>query len=391
MLNNHAEVGGAFYDCGCKNIVMDTNKNLQTAAAETDSAAAAVENIPVAKPVTAAQVVAAAGAQTASAAAAPSVPAAPVNATKLPLPVMVSVMVLIAAGVISVALVLLSPAQDSGVRAFATFLLFAIFVLNTLLASKIRIARWFAPLSYTVSSLVLLLGLLHTWMAGYYSYSGYYGAYLTDYSFPYDPRYMSYTSGSEIFGYLFGMCFLMCLAFWAAVLMLTVSASAVAGYPGKSAAFRCGVVSVVLLLLVSTMLALIPIFGDVEYLLFGYYSRSCVAFTLLAAMFFAVAVVLVIVNRGSAKSVRAAAQTAQTGAAPADNAEVASAVTQHVSPPTQEPQVAVASQPKPQLDENGLLPWPTFADGRPLPALPNGQPDFSVPGAPYPPHLLLDK
>lgn len=29
-----------------------------------------------------------------------------------------------------------------------------------------------------------------------------------------------------------------------------------------------------------------------------------------------------------------------------------------------------------------LLPWPTFADGRPLPARADGQPDFTVPGAP---------
>lgn len=33
----------------------------------------------------------------------------------------------------------------------------------------------------------------------------------------------------------------------------------------------------------------------------------------------------------------------------------------------------------------GLLPWPTFPDGRPLPVGPDGQPDFSALGTPHPP------
>ncbi len=50
---------------------------------------------------------------------------------------------------------------------------------------------------------------------------------------------------------------------------------------------------------------------------------------------------------------------------------------------------AVVHAPRPE-PEKELLPWPRFEDGTPLPALPNGQPDFSVPGAPYPPHLLRE-
>ncbi|MHA3723296.1 hypothetical protein ACXR2T_05395 [Leucobacter sp. HY1910] len=42
-----------------------------------------------------------------------------------------------------------------------------------------------------------------------------------------------------------------------------------------------------------------------------------------------------------------------------------------------------ASQPASQSGAP-LLPWPTFADGRPLPARADGQPDFTVPGAPRP-------
>lgn len=51
--------------------------------------------------------------------------------------------------------------------------------------------------------------------------------------------------------------------------------------------------------------------------------------------------------------------------------------------PQQAPQQAAqpfAQQPAPQGAP--MLPWPTFADGRPIPARPDGQPDFSVPGAP---------
>lgn len=56
--------------------------------------------------------------------------------------------------------------------------------------------------------------------------------------------------------------------------------------------------------------------------------------------------------------------------------------------PTQTPQAPQATQaPVQQPDESGLLPWPTFADGRPLPAGADGQPDFTVPGAPQPPRV----
>ena len=53
--------------------------------------------------------------------------------------------------------------------------------------------------------------------------------------------------------------------------------------------------------------------------------------------------------------------------------------------PQQQPAPPAQQQPQPS-GTSELLPWPTFADGRPIPAGPDGQPDFSVPGAPRPPH-----
>jgi hypothetical protein len=47
-----------------------------------------------------------------------------------------------------------------------------------------------------------------------------------------------------------------------------------------------------------------------------------------------------------------------------------------------------AAEPDANGQQPKLLPWPTFEDGTPIPAGPDGQPDFSVPGAPFPPHLL---
>lgn len=56
--------------------------------------------------------------------------------------------------------------------------------------------------------------------------------------------------------------------------------------------------------------------------------------------------------------------------------------------PTDAPkQTSTPVSPEPAPNEDGLLPWPTFADGTPIPPRPDGQPDFSVPGAPKPPHL----
>src|SRR5699024_5749628 len=55
--------------------------------------------------------------------------------------------------------------------------------------------------------------------------------------------------------------------------------------------------------------------------------------------------------------------------------------------PPQQPAPPQAA-PEPTQDAPQLLPWPTFADGTPLPAGPDGQPDFSVlhqpPQAPAP-------
>lgn len=52
----------------------------------------------------------------------------------------------------------------------------------------------------------------------------------------------------------------------------------------------------------------------------------------------------------------------------------------------QQPHTEQQQQPQsPPAEAGELLPWPTFADGRPIPARPDGQPDFSVPGAPLPP------
>ncbi|MFC5337986.1 hypothetical protein [Leucobacter denitrificans] len=63
---------------------------------------------------------------------------------------------------------------------------------------------------------------------------------------------------------------------------------------------------------------------------------------------------------------------------------------QQQAAPMGEPVVESVPVPEPQSDfepEPELLPWPTFADGSPIPAGPDGQPDFSVPGAPQPPQL----
>ncbi len=87
----------------------------------------------------------------------------------------------------------------------------------------------------------------------------------------------------------------------------------------------------------------------------------------------------------------AAAQAASQSAVQAAPAQVASA--QPAPAPAPAPQVAPAqpvAQPAAQAPaaEPERVPWPTLADGTPLPQLPNGLPDFSVPGAPAPPANL---
>ena len=101
------------------------------------------------------------------------------------------------------------------------------------------------------------------------------------------------------------------------------------------------------------------------------------------------------VGHGTAYPVSVAPQgsPAPAAAAQAAPAQVASAqpasAPAPAPAPAQAPQVAPA-QPVAQAPaaEPERVPWPTLADGTPLPQLPNGLPDFSVPGAPAPPANL---
>ncbi|MBB4071767.1 hypothetical protein [Canibacter oris] len=333
--------------------------------------------------------------------------------------VKISIIALIVAGIASVVLVLLNPVANVGSRATATFALFAFFVATTLLSAKMqRMPAWFTPLSFAVSSFVLVAGLVHTWAVGLvYTKSeyDYYGYAYRDYSF-------------EIHGYIFLLFAGMGIAFWVATLILWFG-GLTTEFAGGVWAFRSAIASAALLLVAAAMTVLVPHFEAFGFYPHDLYWRSIVAVLVLSAMFLAITAILVIVirtSRDNAKVLaeRRAAQRINRVAAgtPVPAAVVETAVDQTAAVPTTaahaaQPSVAAPAsqtvaptavapanqsapvspaapivQPPEQVVAagQGLLPWPTFADGRPLPALPNGQPDFSVPGAPYPPHLLRD-
>lgn len=266
----------------------------------------------------------------------------------------VSIILLAALSIAAISLVFIGDFEGKVEKITATFLIFAVFVgLTAADTSRGQRNGWYAPVALIANSYILALLLIVTWM----SESGYF-------------------LGWEIF--------------WKSIVVIAVTRAVVGccqlllgmgeGKPEPLArfAFVTSVLAVLSGILFTAPLAITVFDIDVPEL----YWKIAVAGLLLTALGLSITLLL----RWS--------YGAQEREAKRRAAAAAAAARRHAPQPVAVPQSALPAQPvaTPQTaalpsPQQPLLPWPTFADGRPLPIGPDGQPDFSVPGAPQPPRL----
>ncbi|MCB1274118.1 MAG: hypothetical protein KDB25_06960 [Leucobacter sp.] len=319
------------------------------AGAEAETAAAAPEAAPAA-PVPAAP--APAPATPAEVGGAPAAPAAPAARGGLSTFLKVSIILLIALSVAAIALVFIGDFEGKVERITATFLIFAVFVaLTGFDTSRNQRNGWYAPVALIANSYILALLLIVTWMSA-------------------------------------GGLFLGTSIFWKSLVVIAITRAVVAccevllgmgdGKPEPLGrfAFVTGVLAVVSGILFTAPLAIEVFEIEVPEL----YWKIAVAALLLTGLGLAVTLLLRWSYGAGDREARHRDRVAR--------AEEQLAAARAAEPPA----VAPVAAPQPQdlaifgqATAQPLLPWPTFADGRPIPSGPDGQPDFSVPGAPLPP------
>ncbi|UTX53596.1 hypothetical protein [Leucobacter aridicollis] len=299
---------------------------------------------------------------------------------KLSMFLRVSIILLIGLTLASISLLFIGDFEGRFERIFSTFALFAVFVVLTAIdTSRDRANEWYAPVALIANTYILGLLLVVIWMTPYDSFS------------------------------------LMFQIFWKSFLVILVTRLVIlccelllrSGKDDDEAGNRFAFITSVLAVL-SGILFTAPV-GIEAFSLHvpDMYWKIATAVLILTALGLSVTLLLRWANNSEERSARReadkAAQRAAAIAAPASVAGGAEATiaaqtaptaeSSQVAPPlpqaANEPQaVAPQSPPAPhsgQAPTEVLLPWPTFADGRPIPARPDGQPDFSVPGAPLPP------
>jgi len=266
-------------------------------------------------------------------------------------------------------------------RISATFLIFAVFVGLTTADTRLdQRHAWYAPVALIANSYILALMLIVTWMSD--------GGYFL---------------GWDIF--------------WKSLLVIAVTRAVVGCCQlllgmgeGKPAALGRFAFVTSVLAVISGILFTAPLAIEVfDVTVPELYWKFAVASLMLTALGLAITLLLRWSYGASAREEARRQRLAQQAAAPMPQPYVA-APQPYVATPAPVPAPAPAVAPEPAspaaepaateaestpasadaaeasaADEQPLLPWPTFADGSPLPAGPDGQPDFSVPGAPQPP------
>ena len=298
----------------------------------------------------------------------------------------VSIILLAGLTVASISLLFIGDFQGKFERVFSTFALFAVFVIFTALDTRReQKSDWYAPVALIANAYILGLLMIVIWMT------------------PYSP----YSLLWEIFWKSLFVIVVTRLVILCAQLLLRVGAQ------HSETVTRFAFVTSVLAVL-SGILFTAPVGIDAfELNVPDMYWKIATAILILTALGLSITLLLRwFFGADEREAARAARGARQVGPAPyvaqqsRGRAEQhPQALAQHPAPAQQQPAPAQQhpapaqqQQPAPAPQQalppqgqaggaSGLLPWPTFADGRPIPAGPDGQPDFSVPGAPRPPHL----
>ncbi|SJN11050.1 hypothetical protein FM113_10830 [Leucobacter sp. 7(1)] len=282
----------------------------------------------------------------------------------------VSIILLAALTVASISLLFIGDFQGKFERVFATFFVFAVFVGLTALDTRRELkSEWYAPVALIANSYILALLLIVTWMT------------------PYDPFSLGWSllwKGIVVVG-VTRLVLLCCQG------LLSMSE----GKPESIGrfAFITSMLAVLAGILFTAPIAIETFNVTIPEL----YWKIAVATLILTALALAITLLLRWFYGAPDRDAARAASQHKAVADPAPYRAGAPTVPplQHpgpgtpqlsapapftAQPPTQQPPVTAAPT-------TPLLPWPTFADGRPIPARADGQPDFSVPGAPRPPQF----
>ncbi|GAA1796379.1 hypothetical protein [Leucobacter iarius] len=267
----------------------------------------------------------------------------------------VSIILLAVLSVASIGLLFIGDFEGRFERVFSTFVLFAVFVGLTALDTRRDLkSDWYAPVALIANAYILGLLLIVIWISDYDRY------------------------------------WLVWDIFWKSVVVIGVTRAVLGccqlllglgrGRPEtlNRFAFITSVFAVLSGILFTAPIA-IDSFGVVVPEL---YWKIAVATLILTALGLAITLLLrwsYSAGDREAARVARAAQAEAYAAAQAQQAMQAQPQPFAGQPgalpaPPAPPAAPVAPQPNAQ----GLLPWPTFPDGRPLPMGPDGQPDFSV-------------
>ena len=268
----------------------------------------------------------------------------------------VSIILLAVLSVASIGLLFIGDFEGKFERVFATFVLFAVFVGLTALDTRRDLkSDWYAPVALIANAYILGLLLIVIWISSY------------------DPYWLVWD------------------IFWKSIVVIGVTRAVLGccqlllglGHGRPETLNRFAFVTSVLAVL-SGILFTAPIaidsFGVVVPEL---YWKIAVATLILTALGLAITLLLrwfySAGDREAARAARAAQVAAYAAANPPQPFAGQPAAGQPGALPVPPAAPAAPVAPAaPQPNAQGLLPWPTFPDGRPLPMGPDGQPDFSA-------------
>lgn len=263
--------------------------------------------------------------------------------SKLSLFMKVSISILSVVTVLSISLLFIGDFAGRFERVFSTLALFAVFVLLTMFDTRrAKKADWYAPLALIANTYILGLLLIVIWVT------------------PYDP----YTLQFIIFWQSLYVIILTRLVVWGLEHLFRIGEGKY--YSLSRWSQVTGILCMLTLIMFTAPLGFTAFGVDVPEL----YWKFAVAALILAGLGIAVTLLLSWYFRSQERQeTREQRQNAVvSGLAPATQPTGA----------TQAPAGQGAAPAPHQAPQQELLPWPTFADGTPLPMRADGQPDFSV-------------
>lgn len=268
--------------------------------------------------------------------------------SKLSLFMKVSITILSVVTVLSISLLFIGDFAGRFERVFSTLALFAVFVLLTMFDTRrAKKADWYAPLALIANTYILGLLLIVIWVT------------------PYDPYTLQF------------------IIFWQSLYVIILTRLVVWGLEhlfrrGEGKYYSLSRWSQVTGIL--CMLTLVMFTAPLGFTAFGVdvpemYWKFAVAALILAGLGIAVTLLLSWYFRsGERQDAREARKNSTENVQAPGQQPVMTAV----QPPAQQAPPQASQQTPQQAPQQELLPWPTFADGTPLPMRADGQPDFSV-------------